>query len=177
MSVIVCPGVHSPQVTESFLQTSEAPNHWLVFPACEYPAYSAVDVFNFLVKNEPHPARASSLLFICFSAGVVGGIGAAIAWQMNRGKIKAFIAIDGWGVPLIGNFPIYRFSHDYFTHWSSALLGAGKDSFYADPGVEHLDMWRSPNKIMGWLQLRSRTKKYCSSIEAFNQLLTMYGEL
>jgi hypothetical protein len=176
MSVIICPGVHSSQLTENFLQAIEAPNRWLVFPACEYPAYSAIDVFNFLVKNEPDPARGSSLLFICFSAGVVGGIGAAIAWQMNGGKISTFMAIDGWGVPLIADFPIHRFSHDYFTHWSSALLGAGEDSFYADPGVEHLEMWQSPKNIMGWLQLRSGNKKYCSSVDAFRKLLTRYGE-
>ena len=57
--------------------------------------------------------------------------------------MKALIAFDGWGVPLVGNFPIYRISHDQFTHWSSELLGKGDKSFYADPPVEHLDLWRS----------------------------------
>jgi hypothetical protein len=177
MSVIVCPGVHSHQLTEDFLRAIEAPDRWLVFPNSEYPAYSAIDIFNFLLKNKPDPAFASPVLFICFSAGVVGGIGAAIAWKMNGGKIKAFIAIDGWGVPLIADFPIYRFSHDYFTHWSSSLLGAGEDSFYADPEVEHLEMWRSPDKIMGWLEMRSVTKKYCSAVGAFKKILTIYGEI
>jgi hypothetical protein len=177
MSVIVCSGVHSPQLTQNFLQTLEAPNSWLVFPTSEYPAYSAIDIFNFLLKNQPDRVRNRSLLFICFSAGVVGGIGAAIAWKMNGGNIKAFIAIDGWGVPLIADFPIHRFSHDYFTHWSSSLLGAGEEGFYADPGVEHLEMWKSPDKIMGWLEMRSATKKYCSYVDAFHKILTMYGEL
>lgn len=66
------------------------------------------------------------------------------------GQIKALIALDGWGVPLGGNFPIYRLSHDSFTHWSSALLGGGTESFYADPPVEHLELWRSPQTTKGW---------------------------
>jgi hypothetical protein len=177
MSVIICPGVHSPQLTESFLQAIEASDDWLIFPTGEYPAYSAINIFNFLLKNEPEPKSASPLLFICFSAGVVGGIGAAIAWKMNGGRIKALIAIDGWGVPLMADFPIHRFSHDYFTHWSSALLGAGEDSFYADPGVEHLEMWKFPGKIMGWLEMRSGTKKYCSAVDAFKKFITMYGKI
>ena len=53
-------------------------------------------------------------------------------------------------MPLTGNFPIYRVSHDYFTHWSSGLLGAGYKGFYADPEVEHLDLWRSPANVYGW---------------------------
>ncbi|WP_421656938.1 hypothetical protein [Leptothermofonsia sp. ETS-13] len=89
-------------------------------------------------------------MFIGFSAGVAGAIGAAWGWQWWGGKVKALIALDGWGVPLVGNFPIHRVSHDYFTHWSSALLGAGEDSFYAEPGVEHLDLWRSPHTASGW---------------------------
>jgi hypothetical protein len=89
-------------------------------------------------------------IWLAFSAGVVGAIGAAWGWQLASGKVLAFIALDGWGVPLFGNFPIHRLSHDRFTHWSSALLGAGADSFYADPAVEHLDLWRSPSTAWGW---------------------------
>ncbi|NJK53546.1 MAG: hypothetical protein HC936_13370 [Leptolyngbyaceae cyanobacterium SU_3_3] len=57
--------------------------------------------------------------------------------------------MDGWGVPLGGDFPIYRVSHDRFTHWSSAWWVAGLDSFYADPAVAHLDLWRSPQTVQG----------------------------
>lgn len=90
------------------------------------------------------------LAFVSFSAGVVGAIGAAWMWQFLGGTVKAFIAFDGWGVPLWGSFPIHRFSHDEFTHWSSALLGAGSDSFYADPPVAHLDLWAKPQIAQGW---------------------------
>ncbi|MGL5881148.1 MAG: hypothetical protein ACRC2V_25690 [Xenococcaceae cyanobacterium] len=171
MSVLICPGIHSPQLTESFLQAIQTPSTRLVFPSYQYPAYSTVDIFNFLLKNEPNPATAPPLLFICFSAGVVGGIGAAIAWQMQGGKVNVFIAIDGWGVPLFADFSIHRFSHDYFTHWSSALLGAGEDSFYADPAVEHLEMWRSPQTIMGWWQTKTGLKERCSAADALKKFL------
>lgn len=177
MSVIVCPGMHSPQFTASFLQTFPTSHQWLVFPAHQYPAYSALALFQFLQENLSNPSTASPLLFICFSAGVVGGIGAAMVWQMNRGKVKALIAIDGWGVPLLGDFPIHRFSHDYFTHWSSALLGAGEDSFYADPGVEHLDMWRSPQTSLGWWQTVSGIRENCSAVDALRKILAMYEKL
>ena len=121
---------------------------WLVFPTEKHPPYSPLAVYDWLNKPE---ILTDKLLFIAFSAGVVGGIGAAIALQEKGVNIKAFIAIDGWGVPLWGNFPLYRFSHDYFTHWSSAILGTGKESFYADPPVEHLAMWRSPETCQGWI--------------------------
>lgn len=89
-------------------------------------------------------------MVIAFSAGVAGAIPALNLWQLQGGKVAGLLAIDGWGVPAVGNFPIYRLSHDYFTHWSSALLGTGEVNFYADPPVEHLEMWRSPHTCQGW---------------------------
>ena len=198
MKVIICPGIHSPELTESFVSSVSAlrietsngsreaggaggaeraggaggaggeenkayPNsiatnpdiQWLVFPTEKHPPYSPLAVYDWLNKPE---ILTDELLFIGFSAGVVGGIGTAIALQEKGVNIKAFIAIDGWGVPLWGNFPLYRFSHDYFTHWSSAILGTGKESFYADPPVEHLAMWRSPETCQGWIVSNSNPR-------------------
>ena len=90
-------------------------------------------------------------MIIAFSAGVVAGFTAACQWQQQGGTIKGLIAFDGWGVPLLGDFPIYRVSHDEFTHYSSAILGTGNISFYADPAVDHLDLWRSPHQVRGWM--------------------------
>jgi hypothetical protein len=121
--------------------------------------------------NEQMPDRAADrlnipLTFIGFSAGVVGAMGAAVAWELLGGKVQALFALDGWGVPTIGTFPIHRLSHDYFTHWSSALLGAGQDSFYADPGVAHLDLWRSPQAIQGyWVSARNHSKQQISLLQ------------
>ncbi|RUR87323.1 hypothetical protein DSM107007_15080 [Nostoc sp. PCC 7120 = FACHB-418] len=30
------------------------------------------------------------------------------------------------------------------------LLGSGQTNFYAEPPVEHLTMWRSPQTVQGW---------------------------
>ena len=152
MTIIICPGVHSPELTDRFIQSLELENY-LVLPTENLP-YNAIAVYQWLDRQQLSKTR--SLSFIAFSAGVVGGFGAAIAWQLQGGKIHSFIAFDGWGMPLGGNFPIYRVSHDYFTHWSSALLGAGR-GFYAEPAVEHLELWRSPD-CLGWQTINSGWK-------------------
>lgn len=153
MTVIIIPGIHTPELTDSFVRGIEnkIQQNLLVLPTESYLPYNAFAVARWLVRQQlPHTRPLS---FIGFSAGVVGSLGAAIAWQLRGGKVKCSIAIDGWGVPLIGGFPIYRISHDYFTHWSSALLGRGRSSFYAEPAVTHLDIWRSPETCRGWWQL------------------------
>lgn len=153
LTIIVIPGVHPTDLTDSFVRgiRDRIKQNLLVLPTESYLPYDAIAVYRWLDKQQLSYTRPSS--FICFSAGVVGGFGAALAWQLRGGKIHSFIAIDGWGVPLVANFPIYRISHDYFTHWSSAILGGGSSSFYAEPAVEHLDIWRSPETCKGWRQI------------------------
>jgi hypothetical protein len=149
--VVICPGIHDPKLTENFLRVLK--KHSLnidtiiVFPF-RYLAFSAFHILQFL--NQYFKNNSHSFIFISFSAGVVGAIGAAWIMANSGQKIQAFIALDGWGVPLIGNFPIYRLSHDQFTDWSSALLGGGQESFYAEPPVAHLDLWKSPDQVKGW---------------------------
>ena len=180
MAVLICPGIHDPNLTESFL--SQVFGDWrsrcqsgnlFVFPAGDRPAYSGLDIYNYLCSvtrsaAPPPPANGSfgqnpprspklPIVFISFSAGVVGAIAAAWMWERAGGEVKAFIALDGWGVPLGGNFPLYRMSHDRFTHWSSALLGAGVESLFADPPVEHRDLWSSPQSARGWWLHRTAT--------------------
>lgn len=140
-------------------------NKWLILPTHDYAPYSPVAVHQWLQKQYSSISDTLPVIFICFSAGVVGGLGAALWWQSNGGKVKAFFALDGWGMPIVANFPVYRLSHDYFTHWTSGLLGSGDNSFYADPNVEHLDLWRSPNNIMGWWIKSPGMKVYCSLVE------------
>lgn len=151
MTVLLCPGIHDPRLTDEFLSALHGgSSKCLVFPAHDYSAYSALDILHFL-KMISMDDRA--LLFVGFSAGVVGAIGAAFGWQWMGNPVKALIAIDGWGMPLMGHFPIHRISHDAFTHWSSSPLGICEilgDRFYADPSVPHLDLWRSPTTVHGW---------------------------
>ncbi|MDJ0714767.1 MAG: hypothetical protein QNJ54_11180 [Prochloraceae cyanobacterium] len=171
MSVLICPGFHSSQLTKSFVRglrstdDRDFSSNLLIFPASDYSPLSASDIVKFLEKHQGNPQQAEPVIFISFSAGVVGAIMAAIAWENKSGKVKAFFALDGWGVPLWGNFPIHRLSHDYFTHQSSALLGAGEDSFYADPPVEHLQLWRSPQDTQGWWVKAPGCKISCSAAE------------
>ena len=169
MAVILCPGYHPPELTLSFLAELRAaagfvpnPNYqnppyhcWLaevaIFPAQDCPAYSPTHILQFWQEQAiAHNWIDRPVIVISFSAGVVGAIGAAWGWQLQGGKVGGFFAIDGWGVPLGGNFPIHRLSHDSFTHWSSALLGSGEDSFYANPPQEHLEMWQFPQSCLGW---------------------------
>jgi hypothetical protein len=162
---IICPGIHSPQITASFLkgiQDVVEPTNHLILPTEQYTPYSAIAVEQWLKQQYPFPSEAPALSLIAFSAGVVGGIGAAIAWQLQGGKIDHFIAFDGWGMPLVGNFHIYRVSHDFFTHQTSTILGAGESSFYLEPGVEHLELWRSPDTAWGWQVISLGLKTRCS---------------
>jgi hypothetical protein len=157
MNIIICPGIHEIELTHSFVKGLFNPNvergdqqllNILVVPEEGILTLSAWHILRFLGEHLGNKLE-SPVIFIGFSAGVVGAIAAATTWQLQGGNVKALIAIDGWGVPLWGNFPIHRLSHDYFTHWSSAILGIGEDNFYADPPVDHLSMWRSPQKVQG----------------------------
>jgi hypothetical protein len=158
MSIIICPGIHEPELTESFKvglldmvsNGAIAPSYAniLFYPGKNVLVLSALHILQFL-RERLSNSLESPIIFISFSAGVVGAIGAAHLWQLLGGRVKAFIAIDGWGVPLQGNFPIHRMSHDYFTHWSSCLLGCGQNNFYAEPAVAHLFMWQSPQTVQG----------------------------
>ncbi|MBW4650267.1 MAG: hypothetical protein KME06_16510 [Kastovskya adunca ATA6-11-RM4] len=181
MTIIICPGIHDLKLTQDFLDSLKAQlsnkfngshnANILIFPVENYPAYSASHILQFLQSH----SVTSPLIFISFSAGVVGAMGAAWLWQLAGGKVKAFLALDGWGVVLGGNFPIHRLSHDYFTHWSSALLGTGDDSFYADPPVEHLELWRSPNTCSGWwIDPQSETRTPTTAAQFINGQLQRY---
>jgi hypothetical protein len=158
MSIIICPGIHEPELTENFISgwldpvsdrsINQNSVNILTFPGQGFLALSSLHILEFL-RDRLGDKLESPVIFISFSAGVVGAIAAAINWQLFGGHVKAFIAIDGWGVPLWGDFPIHRMSHDYFTHWSSSLLGSGNDNFYAEPPVDHLSIWRSPQTVQG----------------------------
>ncbi|MBD2496881.1 hypothetical protein [Nostoc sp. FACHB-280] len=151
MMIILCPGIHEPELTENFISGcfSQKRDKIMVCPGQGVLALSAPHILQFL-SDRCKNRQNTPIVFISFSAGVLGAIAAAWNWQIWGGQVKAFIAIDGWGVPLWGNFPIHRLSHDYFTHWSSSLLGSGHNNFYAEPTVDHLSMWRSPQNVQGW---------------------------
>jgi len=191
MKVIICAGIHDLHLTQAFitafessftplLQLKETGNLLVFSPPYPYLSLSAVRILQFLHERLGSPKTAPPLTFLSFSAGVVGAIGAAWGWQLMGGKVRAAIAVDGWGVPLFANFPCYRLSHDYFTHWSSALLGGGSDCFYADPPVEHLVLWRSLPTITGWWlhsdENHSQRRTYLTAAEFLSMLLKRHGD-
>ena len=151
MPVIVGPGCHDRALTGRFVRSLPPfvrPHIVEAFPA------DPIAVFRWLTQTFEAPQSASenavpmALVAIGFSAGVVGLAGALTLWQQQGGQVARFLAVDGWGVPIVG-LPVCRSSHDYFTHWSSLPLGAGQVNFYADPPVEHLEMWGSAEQVNG----------------------------
>ena len=161
--IAIIPGIHSVMLTTNFVEGMRNvldKSNCLILPTEQYVPYNAWAIEQWLKEQYPSPKDAPVLSFISFSAGVVGSIIAANKWQLQGGKIDSFVAFDGWGMPLVGNFPIYRVSHDRFTHYTSAILGGGKQGFFADPEVEHLEIWRSPN-CWGWHVIGSGLKTRC----------------
>ncbi|MGB5771862.1 MAG: hypothetical protein WBM32_18640 [Crocosphaera sp.] len=173
---LICPGFHDHNLTHSFLKNIRNKSIYLddllIFPTDKYPAYSGFHVLQYL--QEKCCNKSQGLIIIGFSAGVVAAVTAAWQWQLQGGTIKGLIAFDGWGVPVLGNFPIYRVSHDQFTHDSSIILGTGTMSFYADPAVDHLDLWRSPDLVQGWMvQTTTPNKKLLSYLSLIDFLATV----
>ena len=143
--------MHAEAVTTAFARSLQFPSPPSTFPAGTQPVYSPQHVLAWLRSCA---APSQGLCVLAFSAGVVGALGAVRVLYREGIPIRAFIALDGWGVPLQEPFPTHRLSHDQFTHYSSRLLdspaSSGEAHFYAEPAVEHLALWRSPHQVSGW---------------------------
>jgi hypothetical protein len=96
--LIICPGIHSPKLTEQFIQSiqNRVEQDFLVLPT-EYSPYSAIAVYQWL-ERQGIP-QAEPLSFVAFSAGVVGSFGAAWAWQLKGGPVSythLTLPTNGW---------------------------------------------------------------------------------
>ncbi|MEM1309701.1 MAG: hypothetical protein AAGF98_09500 [Cyanobacteria bacterium P01_H01_bin.153] len=181
MTLIICPGVHDAVLSDRFLwslnQLLQQAGESLVLadqvlPTSKYWPFDGFAVWSFLqMRADPQ----APLLLIGFSAGVVGAIAAANLWQAQGRAVAAVIALDGWGVPQVGDFPLHRVSHDHFTHWSSALLGAAHDSFYAAPAITHLALWQFPERAQGVSLWQSGQSERTTAIAFIAALITRYG--
>lgn len=155
MAIAICPGFHPPSFTDEFLEAVDLPTP--IVRSTAFPVDGG-GIFQEWVQAWGNPGGLDrKITVISYSAGGVGAIAACWLWHQAGGQIQALIALDAWGVVLTGPFPIYRVSHDYFTHCSSSLLGTGNGGFYADPGVDHWELWRSPDRAIGYGQIYGQT--------------------
>lgn len=142
-------GFHDPFLTEGFVESLVTVWEQNAIGAPIQLRFTTHSLRDACSKVHSIETQSDFVLVVGFSAGVIS---AAIATSILSARNKppvAFIAVDGWGVPLQAPCPIYRFSHDVFTHVSSQILG-GHGQFFADPPVSHLQMWANPQQVNGW---------------------------
>lgn len=181
MTLILCPGIHAPSLTTAFwwqlalqLPTSLSGSPPLIFAHDRAPAYSPWHLWVCLHAAQPTPPW----VFLGFSAGCVAIAGLLPLLAYHQAPIAAIFALDGWGVPFPTPIPVHRLSHDHFTHWSSRLLGGQGASFYAEPPVEHLSLWRSPATVRGWqMDVDQQRQQYTTATQFLVQHLVIYGHL
>ena len=53
-------------------------------------------------------------------------------------------------------------------------MGSGEESFYADPAVEHLELWRSPQTARGWWVNREGERELSTAAEFLTMLLQRF---
>ncbi len=103
MSIIICPGIHEPELTESFISgllnlvsngaMQSNSENILVYPGKDILVLSAFHILQFLRATAMRRTYdlKSPIIFISFSAGVVGAIGAANLWQLLGGMSKLLL--------------------------------------------------------------------------------------
>jgi hypothetical protein len=140
---LVIPGVVPQEATDRFVQQLD------IVGGCCVPA--GVAPYNpwALERFTQTQDLDSDLVVLAYSAGCVGALGWIPLWQRQKKTIKALIAIDGWPIPFWHKFPLYRVSHDFYTHRTTLRLGAGLEQFYCEPAVEHRRLWTAPEKAWG----------------------------
>lgn len=158
MGIVICPGLVAAAASQRFWQMvqqhlsaeanpSTMASNDVIFLPPDCPVYSPEHVLQAL---QPFLTPVQNpWVWIGFSAGVVGGLGAARHCHPQF-PVQRFIALDAWGVPLIAPFPIDHLSHDRWTHQVVSTFNTLNSSFYADPGVNHLDLWETPSTVTGW---------------------------
>lgn len=153
--LIICPGFHEPAWTDKWLRgmALEA-TQVRCLPPLE-PVYSPGVVLEFC---QAHCDATQPLVMVAYSAGVVGGLGAAERWQALGGVVGGVVVIDAWGVPLWGKFPLVTVSHDWITDACGQAWGK-QNHFFAQPAVTHAQLWQSPQGAWGLGTLNGETTR------------------
>ncbi|MEM9264838.1 MAG: hypothetical protein AAGA46_04885 [Cyanobacteria bacterium P01_F01_bin.13] len=148
MQLLICPGYHSSDLTHAFLQSLLK----VITPDCLWvlPLWASPGALPWLLTSQQAPQQNRPLQIIAFSAGVVAMYPLVLAWH-GMGGTSRVIAVDGWGMPLLGDLEIYRMSHDRWTHDTTYFpsVAESRGYFYANPAVEHLTLWQSPHLTWG----------------------------
>ena len=164
--LLVIPGVVPQEATDRFVQQLNIPG------VCCVPA--SIAPYNPIVLDQFTRSQDldSDLMVIAYSAGCVGALGWLPLWYRQQKTIKALMAIDGWPIPFWGKFPIYRVSHDLYTHRTTLRLGAGLEQFYCDPAVEHRSLWAYPETAWGlWNQVQKPQESHRTTALDFLQCI------
>lgn len=175
MQILICPGYHSSELTHSFVQSLRGvltPERLWVLPIWASPALP------WLLTAGSLPQQDWPLHIIAFSAGVVAAYPFALVWQGMGGTVR-MIAVDGWGMPLVGLLSVYRMSHDRWTHRTTYCPSSAESRgyFYAHPAVDHLSMWRSPQLIGGLGTTRTMSAHSMTALEFIYDVLTRPDEV
>ena len=169
LPVVIVGGFHDAALTEQFARSLPSFVRPYIADTSEVSPVDPLAVHQWLSETLRRSSLSTStsassipVVGIGFSAGVVGLAGALALWKQHwgnqqggnqQGAVARLIAVDGWGVPVVG-LPVCRISHDRFTHVSTLPLDlfsdAGKVNFYADPSVDHLSLWGEPEAAQGW---------------------------
>ena len=171
MQLLICPGWHRPELTQRFVQallTVAAPEKlW------QLPPYPSLEGLSWLLHQANAPRQQQPLTVIGFSAGVVAAYPLLLGWH-QRGGDGSLIAVDGWGMPLVGLPSVYRLSHDLWTHRTSYFPSPaeGQGDFYAQPPVSHLDFWASPQQATGQGRLGCDAPRPMTALEFIAQVLS-----
>ena len=98
---------------------------------------------------EPSEEGLASLDCRCVAIGFSYGAVRVAALQSPR--IASKILVDGWCVWCSDRVPVFRLSHDRLTHINALAFGGGQQLFCAQPDVAHLQLWREPQHVRGWV--------------------------
>ena len=98
---------------------------------------------------EPTEEGITGLDCQCVAIGF--SYGAVRVAALQSPTIASKILVDGWCVWCSNRVPVFRLSHDRPTHLNALAFGGGQQLFCAHPHVDHLQLWRAPQQVRGWV--------------------------
>lgn len=104
------------------------------------------------------PSEKQLSLLDCGCVAIGFSYGAVRVAVLQTPQVVAKVLVDGWCVWTSDRVPVFRLSHDWITHLNALAFGGGQQLFCADPAVEHLQLWKNPQVVLGWVEGDRETK-------------------